>query len=199
MNYQRIYEYRFAGVPTKTKTRAWDEISGFLFKLMGRPEKVLDPAAGMCEFINSVPAKEKWAVDLNDFVNKHADDGVKTVIGNIFDVPLPEGHFNAIFASNFLEHLSSPAEVSRLLERFARVLAPGGVVCIMGPNFKYCFKEYFDCSDHLLPLSHVSVEEHLYASGLELVASYPRFLSLPIFWPLLGKQFLVMARRPLAT
>ncbi len=46
----------------------------------------------------------------------------------------------------------------------------------MGPNFRYCAKEYFDCADHTVILTHVGVEEHLYAAGFESESVVPRFL-----------------------
>jgi hypothetical protein len=83
----------------------------------------------------------------------------------------------------------------------------------MGPNFKYCADEYFDCADHTLALTHVSVEEHLYAAGFRVTKVIPRFLPfsfrgvlppspaltayylrMPLAWRLLGKQFLVIAK-----
>ena len=186
---------------------------------MNRPKKVLDPAAGMCEFINNVPSEEKWAVDLNDFVNKNASSEVKTVIGNIFDVDLPDNYYpdnyyDGIFMSNFLEHLASGEEVYSLFNQLKAKLNKNGHICIMGPNIKYCASEYYDCADHTLPLSHIAVEELLYSADFEIVKSYPRFLpfsfrgilppsplltklylSLPFFWPILGKQFLVLAKK----
>jgi hypothetical protein len=84
----------------------------------------------------------------------------------------------------------------------------------MGPNFRYCAKHYFDCADHTVILTHVGVEEHLYAAGFEIEAVDARFLpysfrgrlpaspaltrrylAAPLAWRLLGKQFLVVGRR----
>ena len=44
----------------------WSELGTFLHRTMGRPDRMLDPTAGMCEFINKVPSKERWAVDMNE-------------------------------------------------------------------------------------------------------------------------------------
>ena len=90
---------------------------------------------------------------------------VKIVIGDLFDIELPTGYFDGVFASNLLEHFHSPEEVAAFLDRMRETLAPGGVLALMGPNFKYCARDYFDCADHLLALTHVSVQEHLFAAG----------------------------------
>jgi hypothetical protein len=85
----------------------------------------------------------------------------------------------------------------------------------MGPNFRYCAKDYFDCADHNVILTHVGVEEHLYAAGFDIDRSNPqflpysfrgrlppspaltrRYLNTPLAWKLLGKQFLVVGKRP---
>src|SRR5690348_2972066 len=101
MNYERIYQYRFQGVDVKKKNLTWNEIACFVYKKMRAPEKIIDPAAGMCEFINMVPSKEKWAVDMNkEFVEKWAAKDVKIVVGDNLTVDLPKNYFDGIFISN---------------------------------------------------------------------------------------------------
>ena len=39
---------------------------------------------------------------------------------------------------------------------------------MIGPNFRYCSREYFDCADHTVILTHVSMAEHLHAAGFEV-------------------------------
>ena len=43
----------------------------------------------------------------------------------------------------------------------------GGRIAIMGPNFRYCAGEYFDCADHTLIFTHRAIAEHVYAAGFE--------------------------------
>jgi hypothetical protein len=88
-----------------------------------------------------------------------------------------------------------------------------GRIAVLGPNFRFCAKEYFDCADHCVALTHVAVAEHLYSAGYEVERVIPRFLPfsfrgalppsavltrqylrLPLAWRLLGKQFLVIGR-----
>ncbi|HAZ14440.1 MAG: methyltransferase type 11 [Bdellovibrionales bacterium GWA2_49_15] len=214
MNYEKIYQYRFQNIDQAAREKVWVKIAQFLHRFMGQPQIVLDPAAGRCEFLNHVPAKEKWGVDLNDFINRYKGPEVKTKVGDFFTVDLPQNYFDAIFMSNFLEHLAGPEQVATLFRRVNQLLKPGGVVCIMGPNFKYCAKEYYDCADHLLPLTHLSVEELLYSESFVIDQSHPKFLpfsfrgilppspllteiylSCPPAWRILGKQFLISARR----
>jgi SAM-dependent methyltransferase len=215
VNYQRLYEYRFRGVDQSARAAVWSEIGPFVHRRLGSPERVLDPAAGRCEFLNAISARERWGVDLVDYEERWAQPGVKLVVGDVMDVDLPEAYFGGIWVSNFLEHLPDQQTVAAFLERMRDALSPGGRIAIMGPNFRFCAKEYFDCADHTVILTHVGVEEHLYAAGLEIEAVDDRFLPYsfrgrlppspaltrrylraPLAWRLLGKQFLVVGRRP---
>jgi SAM-dependent methyltransferase len=215
VNFQRLYEYRFKGVDQEARRAVWSEIGPFVQRRLGDPQRVLDPAAGRCEFLNSVSAAERWGVDLVDYEESWADPGVKIVVGDVMDVDLPGDYFDAVWISNFLEHLADQEEVATFLERMFRRLRPGGRIAVMGPNFRYCAKEYFDCADHNVILTHVGVEEHLYTAGFDLESVEPRFLpysfrgrlpatpaltrrylELPVAWRLLGKQFLVVGRKP---
>jgi SAM-dependent methyltransferase len=209
MNYERIYAHRFAAVSPQSKQSAWSEIAAWLYEAMGRPRAILDPAAGELEFLRNVPAAERWGVDLQ---KPSRTEGVHFIQGDIFSTPLPAGHFEGAFLSNFLEHLDGPERIVALMGKLRTCLAPGGRLAIMGPNFKYCAAEYFDCADHLTILTHVSVGELLAASGFRVTRCVPRFLPysfrsrlpsaaplvraylrMPWAWPLFGKQFLLIA------
>jgi hypothetical protein len=214
INYERLYEYRMRRVDPSKRRAIWREIANHLYREMGSPACVLDPAAGHGEFISAIPAEERWAVDIVAHAQNYGP-GVRTVISDIFDAELPDNHFDGIFVSNFLEHLATQDSVADFLDRMFKCASPGGVITILGPNFKYCGAEYFDCADHVLALTHVSVAEHLYAAGFVPRAVYPRFLPFsfrgvlpasptltraylqtPLAWKVLGKQYLLHAGRP---
>ena len=192
----------------------WREIATKIYQLMGRPERILDPAGGQLEFIGQIDAPERWVVDLVEHESVAKKDGLKYVVANIFEADLPREYFQGVFISNFLEHLSSQEEISALLEKMYSVVAKGGVIAIMGPNFRYTYKSYFDFADHIIPLTHKAVEEHLHTAGFSIEAVFPKFvpysfksrlpasaflvrwyLKFPLFWNFLGKQFLIIARK----
>ena len=217
MNFERIYEYRFRDVDSKKKQIVWKEVSNFIFKKLNNPNIILDPAAGLCEFINNVPSSEKWAVDMYaDFLDKHAANNIKKVVGDSLKIDLPENYFDGVFISNFIEHLNSQEEVAFLLERLFKSLKKGGRIAIIGPNFKYATTEYFDFADHTVILSELGMAEHLYGAGFELKKIISRFLPLsfrsngllpvnkftvsaylhlPFAWRFMGKQFLLIAEK----
>jgi SAM-dependent methyltransferase len=215
LNHQRLYEYRFRGIDQDARAAVWSEIGPFVYARLGAPARVLDPAAGRCEFLNAIPAAERWGVDLVAYEERWAEPGITLVTGDAMEVDLPPDYFGGVWVSNFLEHLPDQETVAAFLERMLGTLAPGGRIAVMGPNFRYCAKEYFDCADHSVVLTHVGVEEHLYAAGFEIESVAPRFLpysfrgrlpasaaltrrylATPAAWRLLGKQFLAIGRRP---
>ncbi|MDQ6838318.1 MAG: class I SAM-dependent methyltransferase [Actinomycetota bacterium] len=214
IDYPRLYNYRFRGVDQAVRQSVWNEIAADIHRRMGSPRRILDPAAGRCEFVNALSGTERWVVDAVDQAD-FRDPAVKAIIADIVDVDLPTDYFDGIFVSNFLEHLATQEAVAQVLVKLRSSALPGGRIAVLGPNFKYCAREYFDCADHTLALSHVAVAEHLHAAGFEVSVIIPRYLPfsfrgvlppsptltrtylrLPLAWKLLGKQFLVLATKP---
>jgi SAM-dependent methyltransferase len=214
MNYEKIYEYRFQGVDKKKKLGVWKIIAEFIHTRLGSPNVILDPAAGDCEFINQVPGKERWAVDMGEHTAAAAETGIKVITGNNLTVELPENYFDGVFVSNFLEHLHTQEEVASFLERMHKILKPGGRIAIIGPNFRYCFKNYFDFADHSVILTELGLAEHLYGAGFKVKEIHSKFLPLsfrgkipvteflvklyfkiPFAWRIMGKQFLLIGEK----
>jgi len=216
LNYQRIYEYRFAGVDQCAREAVWSVIAKYIKKLMGNPEIILDPAGGRGEFLRSLPeVNERWMVDAVKAIDDSSLKGIHFIEHDIRSLELPASYFNGIFVSNFFEHLDNQADIYDLLAKFKDSLKPGGVISVMGPNFKYCAHNYFDCADHRTPLTHISMEELLYSAGYNIERCIPRFLpfsfrgvlpankfftrlylALPWLWWFAGRQFLLLARKP---
>jgi SAM-dependent methyltransferase len=214
LNLAKVYQFRFAGLTQEKKDATWALVTRWIESKIGNPRSVLDPAAGRGEFITSSRAPERWACDLSD-QRTSWPTGVTTRFGDIYEINLPENYFDLIFVSNFLEHLATPDDVYKYLMQLRKSLKLGGKLAIMGPNFRYCANEYYDFADHLLPLTHRTIEEHLAAADLQHQLTIPRFLPLsfrsqrfshpalvklylavPIFWRLFGKQFFIVATRP---
>ena len=129
--------------------------------------------------------------------------------------PLGTGALDVVFTSNFLEHLPDKESVSRTLREAYRCLAPGGRIICMGPNVRVVPGAYWDFWDHHVHLSDRSLSELLSLIGFEVEKSLGRFLpftmagkkdapvelvrlylKIPVAWRILGKQFLVIAKRP---
>jgi hypothetical protein len=214
MDHDRLYRYRFRDVDQAAREAVWREIAAYVTtEALGGPRRLLDPAAGMREFIDAAPAAERWAVDLVDY-GQGRDPDVRVVTADVLEADLPADYFDGIFVSNFLEHLPGPEAIHDFLRRMHASSAPGGRIAVMGPNFRYCADTYFDCADHVVALTHVGAAEHLYAAGYEVRRVIPRFLPysfrgrlpgsatlarlylrMPLAWRLLGRQFLIVGER----
>ena len=215
IDFARLYAYRFRNVDQAARQRVWGEIAPYLWERMGRPERVLDPAAGRGEFIRAVPAAHRTMVDAVDYPEVEDLRGVERIVGDALTCPLPAAAYDGVLVSNLLEHLDNQHDIARFLRRMRDALVPGGRIAVLGPNFRYCAGQYFDMADHTLALTHVAVQEHLAAAGFDEVSAHPRFLPYsftgllppspaltrlylrtPLAWRLLGKQFLVVAAKP---
>ncbi|MET1041047.1 MAG: methyltransferase domain-containing protein [Acidimicrobiales bacterium] len=215
IDYQRLYAYRFRDVDQVRRQAIWDELTPVLSRWLGSPRRVLDPAAGRGEFVNASDAEERWVVDSVEYDETVRDPEVNVVIGDARFVALPEAHFDGVFVSNLLEHLATQDDVARFLRRMRQCMSPSGRIAVLGPNFRYCHREYFDCADHTLALTHIAVAEHLYSAGFEIERVVPRFipysfrsrlpqapwlvrlyLRVPMAWRVLGRQFLIVAIKP---
>jgi SAM-dependent methyltransferase len=215
----RIYEHRFDGIPPAKKLAVWREIAEFILKDAARLRggaaiaSVLDPACGDGEFLNGClgQSTQLLGCDLRQRpTSLHDSIGFHQGFFQTLDL---DQHFELIWVSNLLEHLPDPETLQDFLLQSKSRLSPGGILTIMGPNIKYCASEYWDFADHLLPLSHLTVLEHLASAGFETLDCSPRFLPysfrsrLPAHplltrtylkirpaWQLLGKQFLIRAK-----
>jgi SAM-dependent methyltransferase len=212
---QRIYTARFAG-KADYRTRVWRVLTPFFGQWFPSSGTILDLGAGYCEFINNAVAKVKYAMDLNPRVREQAAPDV-TILEQDCSQPWPlaEGELDAVFTSNFLEHLPDKAAVSAVLSRVYRCLKPGGRFIAMGPNIKYLPGAYWDFFDHYIALSDLSLCEALSISRFEIEKRVPRFLpytmsggreyptwvlrmylAMHAVWPIAGKQFLIVAQKP---
>lgn len=217
MDYKLLYEFRFKDVDQIKRETVWKVLAPFIVSKSKSFERTLDPACGLGEFINFCGAKEKWACDLG-IISSNLNENIKFFNKSFFDAELPSNYFDLIFLSNVLEHLNSQEQVNEFLKLAFEKLKENGTVIIMGPNFRYCFKEYFDFADHIVPLTHISIQEHLISTNFIIKGVFPRFipysfrsklpassiitgiyLKLPFLWKLFGKQFLIFATKPKST
>lgn len=197
--------------------RIWKVLCAHFFQpLIGEDRVVVDLACGYGEFINNIRGRKKYAVDLNPDARANVADDVEFCLSRADAIAaIASDSVDVVFASNFLEHLRTKEECDRVLAEVRRMLRPGGRFVIMGPNIRYLAAEYWDFYDHSLPLSHLSLEEGLVQADFEIDCIVPRFLpyttrsllpqhpalvalylKIPLVWRLLGKQFLVVGRKP---
>jgi SAM-dependent methyltransferase len=214
---QRIYERRFSGTRRLKKDQVWARIVREFFQKWIRPDDdVLDIGCGFGEFLNYIRCARRVGIDLNPEGARFLEPGIEFHSGDVRDLSaLADESFEVVFTSNLLEHLPSKRDVERLIRDASRVLKRGGHLIALGPNLRFLPGEYWDFWDHQVGITDRSLVELLETLDLEIVDCIPRFLpytthsslpsspwlvtlylKVPLAWPILGKQFLVRARKP---
>lgn len=220
---QAIYARRFADT-AEYRGRVWDVLAPWLARFLPRPgaspasRAILDLGCGYGEWINRAPATRRHAMDLNAAARDHLDPEVVFHEQDCTrEWPLPPASLDAVVTSNFFEHLPDKAALRATLRQAFRALRPGGRLIAMGPNIAALGGIYWDFFDHHVALTDRSLAEVLALEGFTVVRAIPRFmpytlvggrryplffvrayLALPVAWPFLGRQFLVIAERPAA-
>jgi len=217
MDLKQLYRNRFDEADRVRKARVWEVLYRRVFgRWIHAEDTVVDLGAGFCEFINAARARRRIAVDLNADTRNFAAPGVEVQATSASDLGfLSSGSVDVVFSSNFLEHLASKKEVSRVMREVQRVLKAGGTLILLGPNVRLIPGVYWDFFDHHVPLSDRSMCELLAITEFELVQVEPRFLPYttrsalpqapwlvalyltlrPFSSAVLGKQFLIIAKK----
>lgn len=212
----KIYRRRFADTAAYRK-KVWSVLTRqFFTKWVAAGHEVLDLGCGYGEFINQIQCGSKWGMDLNPDARAHLDGGVKFLEQDCSARwALDDESLDVVFTSNFFEHLPDKACLSATLGEAFRCLRRGGRLIAVGPNIKVLPGLYWDFYDHHTILTEMSLGEALEISGFAVEEAIERFLPytmvgarevplafvslylrLPIVWTFLGKQFLVIARKP---
>lgn len=173
------HETRFS--PDPRRRVVWGALWRFHFsRLIAPSDCVLDLGCGYGDFVNTVVARRRIAVDAWPGFPTHVAQGVETHVGSAVDLGfLDDGAVNFAFASNLFEHLSQP-ELATLLAALRPKLAQGGTLNILQPNYRYAFREYWDDYTHVTPWSHIGLADFLATHGFEVFSAEPRFLPLTV-------------------
>lgn len=211
-----IYRRRFADT-ADYRRRVWGVLtSEFFSRWVCVEHAVLDLGCGYGEFINQIRVRQKWAMDLNPNAPEHLNKDVIFLQQDCSGQwPVKSESLDVIFTSNFFEHLPAKSSLVATLSEAFRCLKSGGRLIALGPNIKYLPGEYWDFFDHQTILTELSLAEALELCGFVVERTIARFLpytivgapqyplafvklylALPWIWPIFGRQFLVIARRP---
>jgi ubiquinone/menaquinone biosynthesis C-methylase UbiE len=210
---RRLYAARFTATDSSPRIEMWQVLCEQFFQKWIDPKAaVLEVAAGYCEFINSIKASQKTAVDLNPDVKHRANADVRTVIASATNFPeVASDSIDVVYVSNFFEHISKD-DILATLREIHRVLRKTGKLLILQPNIRFCREDYWMFFDHITPLDDRSVCEALTMTDFApeevivrflpyttkshlptatwLVRAYLRF---PLLWRIMGKQTFVVA------
>jgi SAM-dependent methyltransferase len=176
----------------------------------------LDLGAGWGVFINNIVAGTKYAMDLNPNGANHLDKGITFLNHDCTtEWPLPDDSLDVVFTSNCFEHLPTKDDVVKTLEQVQRCLRPGGRIICLGPNIRYLPGLYWHFWDHHIAMTENALSEVLEMHELMVEECLPRFmpytmadnsrlpplffvrlyLAFPLAWRVMGKQFLIVARK----
>jgi ubiquinone/menaquinone biosynthesis C-methylase UbiE len=194
----------------------WKILCRVFFQRYINPQsRVLEIAAGYCEFINNIQATQKIAVDINPDVARYANQDVTIVNSSTTNMDQVRANsVDVVFASNFFEHLHKD-EIVATFQEVHRVLVPGGRFMVLQPNIRFCARDYWMFFDHVTPIDDRAFVEGLEINGFEIVQVIDRFLPyttksrlpkalslvelylrIPIAWRFFGQQSFLLSRKP---
>ncbi len=157
------------------RNRIWKVLCEYLQKFIPEGLRVLDVGAGYCYFINNINAHEKYALDSDNEVLNYANNNVEKVVCNVKSTKFEDNFFDVMFSSNLLEHLSID-EILQTLNELNRISKEEGILVIISPNFKYCFRIYFDDFTHKSIITDTSLKDMLQTAGFMIEKIMPKFL-----------------------
>lgn len=213
---EESYRRRFSSVEDY-RIKIWRIlVKDYFQEKVDEGSSVLDLGSGWAEFINTIEAGQKFAMDMNPESKMRVSDDVTFLLQNCSESwQIPDESVDTIFTSNFFEHLPTKEHLVRTLDQGFRCLKRGGRILCLGPNIRYVGSAYWDFFDHYLPLSHHSLKEVLELSGFTVETVIDRFLpytmaqgitpppialqiylKFPFLWRFFGKQFLIVASKP---
>lgn len=207
----KLYSNRFSEKEIKVKQQLWKTLCREFFQnFISSEDTVVDMGAGFCEFVNSINAKKKIAIDRLSIV-RFAEKDVK-ILKTAEEIE--PNSINVVFMSNFLEHLLHIEDVFAAFREVQRMLMQGGKIIIIGPNMRFAYRDYWNFIDHRLALSDLSIEEVLNTLDFKIIKKIPRFLpfstkskypkwnwlvwiylKVPFLWRFFGKQYLIIGEK----
>jgi ubiquinone/menaquinone biosynthesis C-methylase UbiE len=195
------HETRFTADPRRRVL--WRTLVDCVFQKQIPPDAtVLELGAGYGDFINSVKAKRRIAVDCWDGMTAHLEPGVEGLVTSVTQLDgVADDSVDYVFSSNCFEHISQKDLVD-CLAQLQRKMKRGATLTIVQPNFKYAFREYFDDYTHVAIYTERSLCDLLAANGFQITRCEPRFLPLTIktgapVHPLLIRLYLASPFKPL--
>lgn len=200
-----IYTDKYHGTRldyVSSRSVVWSEVAKYLSRRIGKPLQgtVVDVGCGDADFLRFIKAKRKIAVDV--YKSKRLPENVEFHKLPAWKLHEKVKDADVIFVSNLLEHFSDQ-ELTKTAESVLKSLKPGGLFIVVGPNFRYCYKNYFDDYTHKKVFTHVSMKDFLESEGFKVVKVMSKFLPTTLKsqlpqWRILVWGYLISPFKPFA-
>ena len=135
-------------------------LSGFHQENTFKNKKILDLGSGD-QFLKYSLVKRKAVYNPID---------IDTTDFNTDKLPFKSNRFDIIFSLAVIEHIDG---ISNYLSEALRVLKPGGIFYLSTPNFRYCYKSFYDDPTHVNPFTDKSLEKVLLFNSFKHISIYP--------------------------
>lgn len=161
----------------KNRRKVWIEIARYLQRYIKKDSNILDMGSGYCDFINFIKAKKKYALDKCIDPNKFASQEVITIFGDfsLIKDKIKDNSLDVVFASNFFEHLKEE-ELEKCINLLKKKMKEKGRLIIIQPNFRLCYKNYFDDYTHTKAWTDISLRDYLKSKNFAIHIVKPKFL-----------------------
>ncbi len=130
-------------------TRNWPTKNSLMAQALDPKSAILDVGCGTGSLLRFLKARgfdDLWGLEQSEYVvDRMRRDGIQMVYGRLPEIAITEKSFDAVIASQVLEHV---VRRRKFLAEISRVLKPGGVAHIFVPD---------DCLSPLDEPSHVAV------------------------------------------
>jgi SAM-dependent methyltransferase len=213
---ERIYTLRFDN-HMEYRNAVWKVLATrFFSQYIDCKAALLDLGCGYGEFVNNITCQKKFAMDLNPAARRNLAPDVTFLEQDCStNWQLPAESLDVVFTSNFFEHLPSKQALADTVGQAKSCLKRGGRIIAIGPNVRHIGGAYWDFWDHHIALSDRSLKEHFEVQGFRIDKVIDRFLPytmvntrrapvtlvsmyllFPPLWRIMGRQFLIIARKP---
>ena len=85
-------------------------------------------------------------------------------------VSFPNNHFDAVLLMSIVEHLTDPTNV---FEEAKRLLKQNGLLIVITPNWKYCYKSFYEDLTHIKPYTVNSLKFTVEMFGFLMLSVMP--------------------------
>jgi|SaaInlV_135m_DNA_3_1039749.scaffolds.fasta_scaffold18842_2 SAM-dependent methyltransferase len=85
-------------------------------------------------------------------------------------LPISDDSVDILFSLAVVEHISN---IGHFMSECFRVLKPNGIIYLSTPNFRYCFRDFYNDPTHVHPFTDISLAKTVEYYGFDSVEAFP--------------------------